>query len=195
MKNALIYLAIIALIFISFKVGQRFPHKSPTNDNLRDTVYLSVIDTNSVSNPDYSSERGTDTIKIPVPFPVYFPPDTIEHRDTITQYVYLPRTERVYKGEDYRAVVSGYEPRLDSIDIYHRTEYITITETVKEPIKNWSFDVSGGIVVSGGKKIVPYTGLELTFKRVTIQGGVSLDFAPEIKLQPYIEAKYTIVKF
>lgn len=62
-----------------------------------------------------------DTIKIVMN-------DTIVRRDTI----YLEREQRVYEDEEYKAFVSGFQPRLDSIYVYPKTVYETKVSTRKE---------------------------------------------------------------
>ena len=54
--------------------------------------------------------------------------DTIVRRDTI----YLEREQRVYEDEEYKAFVSGFQPRLDSIYVYPKTIYETKVSTRKE---------------------------------------------------------------
>ena len=46
--------------------------------------------------------------------------------------VLIPITERTFKGNNYKAVVSGFDPKLVSLDIYQQTETITKTIT-KQP--------------------------------------------------------------
>ena len=62
-----------------------------------------------------------DTIKIVLN-------DTIVRRDTI----YLEREQRVYEDEEYKAFVSGFQPRLDSIYVYPKTIYETRFATQNE---------------------------------------------------------------
>ena len=62
-----------------------------------------------------------DTIKIVMN-------DTIVRRDTI----YLEREQRVYEDEEYKAFVSGFQPRLDSIYVYPKTIYETRFATQNE---------------------------------------------------------------
>ena len=62
-----------------------------------------------------------DTIKIVMN-------DTIVRRDTI----YLEREQRIYEDEEYKAFVSGFQPRLDSIYVYPKTIYETKVSTRKE---------------------------------------------------------------
>jgi len=48
--------------------------------------------------------------------------------------VQLPRTRKVYQDSTYRAVISGYEPNLDTISVYRKTQYIN--NTVYVPTKD-----------------------------------------------------------
>lgn len=65
--------------------------------------------------------------------------------------IFLPRTQKRYEDSTYTAWVSGYEPRLDSIDVYRKTTTITkaITRTVT---KHRIFNV--GIVGGAGYGIL-----------------------------------------
>lgn len=61
--------------------------------------------------------------------------------------IYLPRTQKRYEDSTYTAWVSGYEPRLDSIDVYRKTT--TITKTITRTVtKRHVFNV--GIVGGAG---------------------------------------------
>lgn len=75
----------------------------------------------------------TDTQLISAPMVVFWrfvPDDTIYIRDTLLQ-----RKEVVYADSNYRAVVSGYvAPRLDSMTIYPRTVYQTVTNDIYHPV-------------------------------------------------------------
>ena len=65
-------------------------------------------------------------------------------RDTA---IYLPRTQKRYEDSTYTAWVSGYEPRLDSIEVYRKTT--TITKTITRTVtKRHVFNV--GIVGGAG---------------------------------------------
>ena len=77
-----------------------------------------------------------DTIKIDSPAPVikYIKEkeyvkitDSLFVHDTVTHIIELPREYLVYQDTTYRAVVSGVQPRLDTIAIYPKTVYQTIT--------------------------------------------------------------------
>ena len=76
-----------------------------------------------------------DTIKIVMN-------DTIVRRDTI----YLEREQRVYEDEEYKAFVSGFQPRLDSIYVYPKTIYETKVSTRKE-WRQFTYGVQVGVGV------------------------------------------------
>ena len=68
--------------------------------------------------------------------------DTIVRRDTI----YLEREQRVYEDEEYKAFVSGFQPRLDSIYVYPKTIYETKVSTRKE-WRRFTYGVKAGMGV------------------------------------------------
>ena len=76
-----------------------------------------------------------DTIKIVMN-------DTIVRRDTI----YLEMEQRVYEDEEYKAFVSGFQPRLDSIYVYPKTIYETKVSTRKE-WRQFTYGVQLGVGV------------------------------------------------
>ena len=76
-----------------------------------------------------------DTIKIVMN-------DTIVRRDTI----YLEREQRVYEDDEYKAFVSGFQPRLDSIYVYPKTIYETKVSTRKE-WRQFTYGVQVGVGV------------------------------------------------
>lgn len=81
-----------------------------------------------------------DTIKIVMN-------DTIVRRDTI----YLEREQRVYEDKEYKAFVSGFQPRLDSIYVYPKTIYETKVSTRKE-WRRFTYGVQVGMGV-----VMPFT--------------------------------------
>lgn len=117
-----------------------------------------------------------DTIKIDSPVEVYkyikekeyvYIADTLTIHDTINKVITLPRTYAVYKDSTYRAVVSGVEPRLDSMAVYQKVITQTITKTieVKKPTR-WGLGVQigGGIVKD---KVRPYLGVGVSYNILT----------------------------
>lgn len=114
-----------------------------------------------------------DTIRIDTPVPVYKYiryNDTVtichELRDTVKELIYLPREAMVYKDSTYRAVVSGVQPRLDSIEIYQRNTTQTVTKYVKVPDKKrWGLGVNVGAGWNG-KQVQPFVGVGVQYNIV-----------------------------
>ena len=113
-----------------------------------------------------------DTIKIDSPIPMYKYikekeyiqlSDTLFAHDTVKELVFLPREYLVYKDSTYRAVVSGVQPRLDSIEIYRPTITNTITKTVPIPDrKRWGLGINAGAGWNG-REISPYIGVGVQY--------------------------------
>ena len=96
-----------------------------------------------------------DTMLISAPMAVFWrfvPDDTTRIGDTL-----LHRKQVVYRDSSYRAVVSGYvDPRLDSMTVYPRTVYQTVTNDIYHPVvvkpkkKRWGFGLQAGYGYPGG---------------------------------------------
>jgi hypothetical protein len=126
-------------------------HKNGSNSDLEQKV-VEVIkrDTIIVPKPIKIESRITDTIKIPVR-------DTMVVRDTL----FLPREQVEYRDSLYRAVVSGFAPRLDCIEVYPVTRYVTITRTERKGSKfGIGFQVGVG---AGAKGFSPYVGIGVQY--------------------------------
>lgn len=81
--------------------------------------------------------------------------DTIRIGDTVVQ-----REQAYYEDSLYRAWVSGYRPRLDSLMVFPKTVYRTVTNDIYHTIlpkkKHWGLGLQvgygypGGFYVGGG---------------------------------------------
>ena len=136
-------MAIIFLVMLAFAI-QRIRNLERQIERLEnapaDTIRIVRIDTVKVDTPvpvhHYIKEKDTTFIVL-----------TDVKVDTVKELVFLPREYMVYKDTSYRAVVSGVQPRLDSIEIYQHNTVQTITKTVKVPDKKrWGL----GVNVSAG---------------------------------------------
>ena len=83
-------------------------------------------------------------------------PDSVE--------VIVPITQKVYADSLYRAYVSGYRPRLDSIFVYPRTRYVTVTRQAKP--QRWGIGVQAGYGVGRGGT-GPYVGIGVSYNLFT----------------------------
>ena len=125
--------------------------------------------------------------------------------DTVgfTQFIHdsvlveVPITSKHYHGENYDAYVSGYQPSLDSISVYQRTEYITETITRMKPPNKCELDIIGGInYATSSQHWLPYAGGELMLNRdkrlqFGIEGGI-LKEPLATKWTPFAGAKIRI---
>lgn len=117
--------------------------------------------------------------------------DTIHHfADTSNMIaVEVPITSKHYGSDTYDAWVSGFEPSLDSIKVYQKTQLITERVTISKPPNRWELDAVAGIDYNvTTQRYTPHIGGELMYKpsrlQVGIRGGVKYD----TKTEPYAGA-------
>lgn len=75
--------------------------------------------------------------------------------------VQIPISQKVYEDTLYKAYVSGYEPKLDSITIKQRTTYITHTIRDKESRFRVGLQAGYGLTPKG---MMPYFGVGLSYR-------------------------------
>lgn len=123
---------------------------------------LVVRDTVRERYPVYVERTVTDTMLVALT-------DTVRVSDTV--YVRLPREQRVYRDTNYTAWVSGYLPRLDSIEVNSVTRYVTKTVTkMEDSRKRWGIGIQAGygVGLAGGKVTgVPYIGIGVSYNILT----------------------------
>lgn len=196
-------LVIAAVFFASgFFIGKAVYNKPFEEKVERDTVILHD------TIPDYlPMPKDSATIKwVTKWLPSATKTDTITKWDYFVVHdsvaVEVPITSKHYGNEQYDAYISGFEPNLDSIFVYQKTEIITntITRTVKEN-KHFFLDVGAGCEYKfNDKSAVPFAELGLKFKTgrfgIGAYGGYSHDIN-ENKGLPYGKAKisYDIISF
>jgi hypothetical protein len=105
----------------------------------------------------------------------------------------VPIESKHYHAGEYDAWVSGYEPSLDSIKVYQRTEYITERVTISKPPNKWELDLIGGINYNfNKKKHTPYAGGELMYKPNRLQVGLQGGIIKADKVEPVVGANVKI---
>jgi hypothetical protein len=80
--------------------------------------------------------------------------------------VEVPIESKHYHASDYDAWVSGYEPSLDSIFVYRKTEYITetIERTIKPKRKPWGIGFHAGYGYDfKSKTAAPFIGVGISY--------------------------------
>lgn len=96
-----------------------------------------------------------DTVYVPVPA------DTVKSdtgvRLTPDGQVVVDIEQKIYKTDDYRAVIEGWRPQLVSMEVYPKTKTITNTVTrLQKP--RWSVSVGAGVGYTG-ERIAPHIGV------------------------------------
>ena len=151
----------------------------------RDTTKVTEVRTDTIPDtiPKIAEERQVGTIKVPVNDilsirrPAYFAKNVDVKQKEVENSAYnaiqpttidtieLPKMQRVYSDDStYKAWVSGYEPRLDSINVFRKTikETVTISVPTKKKRTFWQrFNI--GVQAGYGlglddKKAHPYLG-------------------------------------
>lgn len=103
-----------------------------------DTTAVTHIDTTTFKAP---VAKATYPVGIEV-YPIAQVPVLLFYSDTITKPYFvnndliIPRTQKYYKDPRYEAWVSGYNPRLDSVNVFSLVTVKTVTNTVKKAYKN-----------------------------------------------------------
>lgn len=87
--------------------------------------------------------------------------DSLIYKDTLihdSMNVVVPITQKKYEDSTYTAYVSGYNPRLDSISIYRKTIYQTITERPRR----FGVGITGGYGYGKGG-LTPFVGVGIYY--------------------------------
>lgn len=140
---------------VGYKTGLR---KSLPNPVKTDTVIR--VDTVHDSIPVPVEDVYIADIEIPVPVPVYVLDESgnkVEKTDTMQ--FRLPISKKTYENENYKAVVSGFNAKLEDLTIYKHTEYIR----QKIPDRRWGLGVTAGYGV-GKHGLSPYIGLGVYYR-------------------------------
>ena len=137
-------------IFAAFAFGVNYGEKRAECDYKERVVVEYRHDTITRVKPVYIA--STPEIRI----------DTLYLHDTIA--VPVPIERRVYADSNYRAVVSGWHPSLDSISVYPETRVITIErERVEKERSRWGLGIQAGAGLSANGVAVPYVGVGIQY--------------------------------
>ncbi len=139
MKNVLQNIGIFTVgvvvgLLISVFVDLR--QKGKANDDQADTTTVIRYDTLRIKEPQPTIVMPITVMRV-TEVPHY---STIIDTVKVPYYVHdtliIPIEQRYYTGESYKAWVSGYKPKLDSILVYNTTRTVTIENTLKNTPRN-----------------------------------------------------------
>lgn len=152
MKDFLLDLAIVVVVLV---IALPFAVKSceqKVDDVVKcDTIY--IHDTIRIVEPIHIKETIVrhDTVFFPVYKELESTSNLTSNQDSAK--VVIPITQKVYEDSTYKAWVSGYNPRLDSLHLYHKDVYYTVM--VKQSVKP-KVVVSAGVYGGFGAKGADY---------------------------------------
>lgn len=114
----------------------------------------------------------TDTIRSVLPrFIIEKVVDTIFVEKTSENGLKLPITQKYYNDDSYQAWVSGYNPNLDSINVFQKIVTNTVNHTIIKEVYpkhiDWYLN-AGSILID--KKAAPYVGLNMKLKNDLVIG-------------------------
>ena len=118
------------------------PHDPSTVYIKGDTVRIRDTIRDTIPIPVKETLKRTDTVYLPII--VDTTTDRTVESDSIP--VLIPITSKEYKTNDYRAVVSGYMPNLDFMEVYREKEIVIL----KPEKKRWGLGLQTGCSYPGG---------------------------------------------
>lgn len=158
MKNVVIAVIALALIAVAFLLGRRSVKPEIVEIHRTDTMWMRDTVRETVLVPEVRYLTRVDTVLLKVP------------GDAVKVPVLVPISRKVYEGEDYRAVVSGFRASLDTLDIFRKTQ--TVTNTVVQRVevpgkpKRWGIGVSAGYALTP-QGMKPYIGLGVQYDLIS----------------------------
>lgn len=163
MKPGWILLLVAALVaavsVLSLRLGYRTAVAESIETPKADT--LIIRDTVTIEHPVPILTTVIDTILVAYP-------DIVIIHDTT--FVQLPKERKEYSGKDYRAVVSGYQPSLDLIQVFPETKVVTRTISVPSRKRSHfalSLQAGYGITIQDNRITpLPYIGAGLSYSLV-----------------------------
>lgn len=163
MKPGWILLLVAALVaavsVLSWRLGYRTAVAESIETPKADTLF--VRDTVTVEYPVPILTTIIDTLLVAYP-------DIVIIHDTT--FVQIPKERKEYSGKDYRAVVSGYQPSLDLIQVFPETKVVTRTISVPSRKRSHfalSLQAGYGITIHDNRITpLPYIGAGLSYSLV-----------------------------
>lgn len=149
MKTAVLVLLAVLALAGSYLLGRRSVKPEIVEIHRTDTMWMRDTVRETVLVPEVRYLTRVDTVLLKVP------------GDAVKVPVLVPISRKVYEGEDYRAVVSGFRASLDTLDIFRKTQ--TVTNTVVQRVevpgkpKRWGIGVSAGYALTP-QGVKPYIG-------------------------------------
>lgn len=157
MKQYIPYIIIGVLLVFLFLSLNREDNEVIIEKKTTDTVTIVRIDTLIERIPTFISDTIVDTIVIEKT------PDSV---------LKLPITQKFYEGDKYKAWVSGFNPRLDSINVFNNVITNNVVTTDIKEIYPQTTDIFINIgVIMIDDQFTPHIGAMVKFKNNITLGG------------------------
>lgn len=114
------------------------PHDPSTVYIKGDTIHIRDTLRDTILQPVKETLKRIDTVYLPIMIDITT--DRTVEGDSIP--VLVPIVSKEYKTDNYRAIVSGYKPSLDFMEVYRDKEIITLSPLQKK--KRWGFGLQVG---------------------------------------------------
>lgn len=140
MKSNKLLIYIILLLILS---NLFFIFKYNNNISNRKINTVEIVKVDSFIQVDTVTKWYPKPVEVKVRDTIYIPIDSIK---TEGDSILLPRETKTYEDSTYRAVVSGFHPKLEEITIFPKTYTIEKTKTVTVTKKqHWNYGVGLGM--------------------------------------------------
>lgn len=154
----LILASALLLVYLGAVIGSSVTQKGSQIDTKTKVDTLLIHDTTMVTESIFVKQRVVDTMMVAVT-------DTIIRNDTT--FVYLPKQQREYRSPQFRAWVSGYDPKLDSIKIYQTTKQITKEiPVIQKQRSRWGVGIQAGYGATR-EGLSPYVGVGVSYNLIS----------------------------
>lgn len=155
MKKWVPYIVIVLLVVILI-LSLTHPREVVVETHTTDTVTIVRVDTIRERFPQFVSEKVVDTIFL---------------EKTPEKGLELPITQKYYNADSYQAWVSGYNPNLDSINVFNKVVEKTVNHTIDRIVYpkqvDWYLN-AGSMFIDN--KAAPYVGISVKLKNYFVIG-------------------------
>lgn len=172
LSRIIIIVAIVIVFTIGWHIGCNFGRVDKNRSVQSDTIIMVIHDTIVVRVPQavrsenigvrkYQISKKDSVLKADISNSN----DSTDSEETDSvSMIELPITQSVYEDSLYRAYVSGFDARMDSLILYPRSEMVTITKHPKP--KRWSVGVQMGygMTLKGTPQFAPYFGVGVSYR-------------------------------
>lgn len=128
---------LVALLSIALFFSWFYPRKKQDTNYVHDTVIFNDTIRDTVPKPLLVRFDHWDTLYIPL---------LIDSEVVDSVSFAIPIEKKEYRTEDYHAIISGYKPKLDLIEVFQKTQTITLTPKPKK----WGLGLHAGYGYPGG---------------------------------------------